>query len=215
VTSSTPPVRLPGPARRRQIVDVALRAFANGSYTGTTTAEIARVAGVSEPIIYRHFPSKRELWFACLDEAWTRFSDTHEAQLAGLGGNDRCVEAFTEALDEMRASRVLLTNLWLQGLTEAGADDGVRRYVRRHIRDAQGFVADGLRRGQASGGIVTDRDADAEAWITIAVALLASFADRLGGVLTRADLDAIRDERLRWLIPPRDEAGETAAGVSP
>ena len=41
-----------------------------GSYARSTTAEIARVAGVSEPIIYRHFPSKKELWFASLDEAW-------------------------------------------------------------------------------------------------------------------------------------------------
>jgi AcrR family transcriptional regulator len=191
-------------------VDVALRAFSKGSYAGTTTAEIARVAGVSEPIIYRHFASKRELWFACLAEAWARFVGTQEAQLEELGGNDRCVEAFTRALDEMRASRILLTNLWLQGLMEAGEDESVRRYVRRHMRDAHAFVADSLRHGQATGRVAADRDPDAEAWITIAVALLASFADRLGGVLTRADLDAIRDERLTWLLTPPERSAPAA-----
>jgi len=48
----------------------ALRVFSSGSYAGSTTAEIAREAGVSEPVLYRHFPSKRDLWAACLDAAW-------------------------------------------------------------------------------------------------------------------------------------------------
>ncbi|MBA3347526.1 MAG: helix-turn-helix transcriptional regulator, partial [Actinobacteria bacterium] len=34
--------------------------FAAGSYAGATTAEIAREAGISEPILYRHFSSKRD-----------------------------------------------------------------------------------------------------------------------------------------------------------
>ena len=62
--------RLPAAARRRAILDAALRVFAAGSYSGATTAEIARAVGVTEPILYRHFASKRELYLACIDEAW-------------------------------------------------------------------------------------------------------------------------------------------------
>ena len=50
-----------------------MKVFSTGSYSGATTAEIAREAGISEPILYRHFASKRELYFACLDEAWGSF----------------------------------------------------------------------------------------------------------------------------------------------
>jgi transposase-like protein len=45
--------RLPAAERRQAIVDAVLRVFVGGSYSGATTAEIAREAGVSEPILYR------------------------------------------------------------------------------------------------------------------------------------------------------------------
>jgi AcrR family transcriptional regulator len=62
--------RLPAAERRLELVETAVRVFAEGSYRGTTTAEIARAAGVSEPILYRHFASKRDLYFAALDRVW-------------------------------------------------------------------------------------------------------------------------------------------------
>ena len=52
------------------MLDAACRVFFESSYRGATTAEIAREAGISEPILYRHFGSKRDLYIACLDEAW-------------------------------------------------------------------------------------------------------------------------------------------------
>ena len=57
--------------------------FSTGSYSGATTAEIAREAGISEPILYRHFASKRELYFACLDEAWVQLRQVFNDKLAG------------------------------------------------------------------------------------------------------------------------------------
>ncbi len=44
-----------------ELLETACRTFSKGSYRGTTTAAIARDAGVSEPILYRHFTSKRDL----------------------------------------------------------------------------------------------------------------------------------------------------------
>ena len=75
------PRRLPADERRRAIVQAALRVFSSGSYAGATTAEIAREAGVSEPMLYRHFASKRDLWAACLDAAWEEFRDAFDARL--------------------------------------------------------------------------------------------------------------------------------------
>ena len=59
-------VRMPAAERRLKLVETAIRVFSEGSYRGTTTAEIARAAGVSEPILYRHFASKRDLYLAAL-----------------------------------------------------------------------------------------------------------------------------------------------------
>ena len=74
--------RMPAAERRLAIVEAAIRVFTEGSYRGTTTAEIARAAGVSEPILYRHFASKRDLYLAALDHVWS------EAR-AQLGGGAR------------------------------------------------------------------------------------------------------------------------------
>lgn len=56
--------RLPAAKRREQLLDKAAQLFALHGYSGTTTAQIAKAAGVTEPIIYRHFDSKRTMFIA-------------------------------------------------------------------------------------------------------------------------------------------------------
>src|SRR5438067_1534743 len=63
--SSTP--RLPASDRRRQLLEGALDIFSRKGFEGTTTKEIAAAAGVTEAIIFRHFPSKQALYTAVLD----------------------------------------------------------------------------------------------------------------------------------------------------
>ena len=59
--------RLPAEDRRRQLIDTALDFFARKGFDGTTTKEIAAAAGVTEAIIFRHFPNKQALYTAVLD----------------------------------------------------------------------------------------------------------------------------------------------------
>jgi TetR/AcrR family transcriptional regulator len=56
-----------GQDRRRQLIESALDLFARNGFKGTTTKEIARAAGVTEAMIFRHFPSKQALYMAVLD----------------------------------------------------------------------------------------------------------------------------------------------------
>ena len=195
--SETTRVRLPAAERRSAIVAAALQVFGSGSYAGSTTAEIARAAGVSEPIIYRHFPSKKALWFACLDEAWRELRLAIELKMAPIEHSGALADVDTEARSPW--SDPLLPNLWLQSVTGAGDDEEIQRRVRAHVREVHEFVADLVRRYQAAGAVPTDRDPDAEAWIFLAGGLLRSFADRLGGVLGPAEFAAIGRERRRWL----------------
>src|SRR5216684_1365201 len=53
--------------RREQIITIAAQLFSRKGFNGTTTKEIAEKAEVSEAIIFRHFPSKQELYSAILD----------------------------------------------------------------------------------------------------------------------------------------------------
>ena len=53
--------------RKQQILQVATELFANRGYEGATTREIARRAKVNEAIIFRHFPTKEELYWAVIE----------------------------------------------------------------------------------------------------------------------------------------------------
>src|SRR5687767_15866178 len=60
--------RLKADERRKQLLASAAICFAKDGYRGTTTAKIAAEAGVSEPIIYRHFKNKRDLFIALIEK---------------------------------------------------------------------------------------------------------------------------------------------------
>jgi AcrR family transcriptional regulator len=64
--------RLPATARRQQLLDVALTRFARHGYHETSMNDIADAAGVTKPVLYQHFESKRELYQALLDEVGER-----------------------------------------------------------------------------------------------------------------------------------------------
>ncbi len=59
--------RLPVAERRALILEAAGRLFGEGGYEGTRLDEIAAAAGVTKPIVYRHFESKRALYLALLE----------------------------------------------------------------------------------------------------------------------------------------------------
>ena len=58
--------RLQASDRRLQLVETALDFFSRKGFSGTTTKEIAAAAGVTEAIIFRHFPTKQDLYNAVL-----------------------------------------------------------------------------------------------------------------------------------------------------
>ncbi len=64
--------RLPAARRRRQLLDVALEVFAERGFHPTSMNEIAEAAGVTKPVLYRHFGSKRELYIEVLDDVGGR-----------------------------------------------------------------------------------------------------------------------------------------------
>jgi AcrR family transcriptional regulator len=55
------------PARREQLINAALRLFAEHGFRGTTTRRIAADAGVTEAVIFQHFPDKDALYAAILE----------------------------------------------------------------------------------------------------------------------------------------------------
>jgi AcrR family transcriptional regulator len=191
--------RLPGPQRRAAVVATACRVFAKSSYHGSTTAQIARETGVTEPVLYRHFASKRELYIACLDAVWEQVRALWQNAVEGEPDAANWLKAIGKAYLEARASaRIVLVDLWIQALTVAADDAEIRGALREQVREVHEFVAELIRRAQEQGGIHPDRDPDAEAWIFISLGLLSTIDHRLGG-LVGDEFDDIVASRREWM----------------
>jgi len=102
-------IRLPASERREQLLQVALEVFARQGFHGTAMNDVAEAAGVTKPVLYQHFDSKRSLYLALLEE---------------VGG--RLITAVTEATADARDGRTQ-TRL------------GFRAYFRWVARDHDAF----------------------------------------------------------------------------
>ena len=190
--------RMPAADRRRHLIETAISLFTEGSYHGTTTAEIARSAGVSEPILYRHFASKRDLYLAALEHVWAKMRESWERTLETSPDACAAIEAIGKGHVSVRSPKLQLAELWVQALSEASEDPELKRRLRVHMREVHDFVAGLVRRGQEQGAIAAERDPDAEAWIMLAGGILGMVGRRVG-LLDDAELAAIRSARLAWL----------------
>ena len=195
---SVAPVRMAAADRRRHLVETAIRVFSEGSYRGTTTAEIARAAGVSEPILYRHFASKRDLYLAALDHVWGKARAAWEEALESADDVRAAFEAMGRGHVTVRDCKFQMAELWVQALSEANEDPELRRELRRHMRQVHDFIASVIRRGQEQGVLNADRNADAEAWTFLAGGVLGMVGRRIG-LLDEGEVAEIRAARLDWL----------------
>ena len=196
--------RLSAEERRAAVLECACQIFSKGSYRAATTAQIARAAGVTEPILYRHFASKRDLYLECLNAAWAECREMWEAAIAGESDPGLWISVMGGSYLAAKDRRGHIALLWVQALTEASDDPEIRRFVRRQMREVHDYVAGVMRRSQQEGGILRDRDPDAEAWIFIAIGLLGTVSRRLGGLVDE-EFPKIFASRRRWMTGREDE----------
>jgi AcrR family transcriptional regulator len=85
--------RLPAPRRRRQLLDVATAVFGGSGYHEASMDDVAEAAGVTKPVLYQHFASKRELYLELLDDVGTRLIDAVVAATRAADDPHQQVEA--------------------------------------------------------------------------------------------------------------------------
>ena len=162
--------RLPAAQRRAQLLQRAAKLFAERGYARATTAQLARSAGVTEPIIYRHFKSKRHLFVALIEQSgdetismWKRHlkgaADPAERLRRLLGENPM---VSPEGRD---AYRVLL-----QAITEVD-DPEICKAVNDHIHGLHRFLKEELEAAQREHRITSRFPADLVAWVLIDIGL--------------------------------------------
>ena len=88
--------RLPRPARKAQLLEVALQVFVEQGYHAASMDEIAERAGVSKPVLYQHFPGKLDLYLALLESSCDTVIEGVRKALASTHENRRRVRATME-----------------------------------------------------------------------------------------------------------------------
>lgn len=89
--------RLPRHERREQLLTAAREVFVSHGYHAAAMDEIAAKAGVTKPVLYQHFASKRDLYLAILDEAAALFRTQMQQALESTTENERRVYATIRA----------------------------------------------------------------------------------------------------------------------
>ncbi|MBN3500078.1 AcrR family transcriptional regulator [Arthrobacter pascens] len=89
--------RLPRDERRAQLLAAAQEVFVANGYHGAAMDEIAETAHVSKPVLYQHFPSKRELYLALLDSHLGVLTDLMMGALNSTSDNKERVQAVMRA----------------------------------------------------------------------------------------------------------------------
>jgi AcrR family transcriptional regulator len=89
--------RLPRDERRAQLLAAAQEVFVANGYHGAAMDEIAETAHVSKPVLYQHFPSKRELYLALLDSHLGALTELMLGALNSTTDNKERVQAVMRA----------------------------------------------------------------------------------------------------------------------
>ncbi len=155
-----------GAERRAQIVDVVLRLVHEYGVQGTTTARIARAAGVTEPTLYQYFGSRREMLLAALAVVFERATEAVESSNQGDVFERLCAlgEYHTR---ETRARGLRFVDPMFEFIV-APAAEGLRDAVRAGNLVILDSLASIVEEGRAQGRIRPDVDPRRIAWRVMA-----------------------------------------------
>ena len=129
--------RLSARARRAQLVEVASRLFAEHGYHSLSMEQLAEAAGVSKPVLYQHFPSKRDLYLALLREAVSELEAQVRQALDGTTSNRERVRGAVSAYFDLVENRTFQLLFGTAELSEAD----VRETVEGAMADVTQAVA--------------------------------------------------------------------------
>jgi AcrR family transcriptional regulator len=188
-SADAPPRRLTADQRRRQLFDVALQLFAERGYRSTTMDDIAEAAGVTKPLLYQHFSSKRALYLLLAESVAHEMLEAIVGASAAAEGPRQQVELGFAAYFRLVVTRESAFRLLygrdngddeelglalrrvedgvaeaIDPLIDAGLDDDHRRQLAYAVVGmAEGVSRHWLAQRATSGRAPADEDVEAEA----------------------------------------------------
>lgn len=145
------PIRVSSADRREQIIGVALELFARNGYRGTTTRKIAEKADVNEAILFRHFPTKENLYWAVVDSKCGRPGGLREFRemLEGREPREALVALAEEILRRNEADPSMTRLYFFTALENHELSHRMfRTYALRYYEILADYIREGIRQGK-------------------------------------------------------------------
>lgn len=162
--------RLPATKRRQQLLDTAATLFAERGYARATTAELARAAGVTEPIIYRHFSSKKDLFIALIDRTGAETLRLWQQQLHSAADPAERLRRLVGANPMVSNRGQGVYRVIVQAMTEI-SDEDIREALTRHIVALHEFMRNEVVHAQESGFVSKRFSPEITAWMLLHLGL--------------------------------------------
>jgi len=163
--------RLPARERRQQLLDVALDVFSGTGFHETTMDDIAAAAGVTKPVLYQHFTSKRSLYLHLVDDVGQRMARAITVKTSDTDSPRKQVESGVAAYFDFVADNRAAFLLLFEGADRSDADvaEAVNRIEDSMAELVAPLIAAGIEADQQRAlayGIVGAAEAAGRAWAT-------------------------------------------------
>ena len=162
--------RLPANERKAQLLDTAAKVFAQRGYSGATTAELAEAAGVSEPIIYRHFKSKKDLFIALVELTGHDTLSLWERELSTAKTPSERLERLIKANPMLADSGRVRYRVIIAAMTEVEEPE-VRDALQKHLDTLHAFIEREVERAQQAGVVSKRFSPELTAWVLVEIAI--------------------------------------------
>lgn len=186
-----PRKRLKREDRRDIILRHAIDVFGTLGYHNATTSELAKAAGVSEALLYQHFPSKQALLVACIEALGDEIYEGLQEILVGVDDPVATFRRLNEQLTAFVSSNRETSRFGLVILAEL-EDGEIHAATRRIVERTVELLARALRRGQQRHALREDVDPEVVSWFLIGLYQLFALLQRLD-LLDRVHPDALQD----------------------
>lgn len=168
--AAKPSARMRKADRKRQLLAHAKQLFVTLGYQNTTTEKIARAANVSEPVLYRHFESKKALFLEVLQEIREATLTRWHAETADLTDPLAKLHAIMDGYLDSTRAHALEFRIMHRTLIEA-ADEEIAALLRSFYLDSEALLAQVISEGQQAGVFRRNLDPRVGAWELIRSAL--------------------------------------------
>lgn len=160
--------RLKGPERRDQLLSVATKLFAERGYEATTTASIAEAAGITEPVLYRHFENKKDLYLAVLRNCSAMLLERWKA---AAGEATQASEQIRHLAASIYSGLPEIANYQrvIYGSVTCNSDPDIARFLHEHIDHMIAQAMAIVKLGQEQGIFRQDMDLYAMSWSIVNV----------------------------------------------